>query len=303
MYPVAVSLPIQDAYDARTPEERRHAKQREEGRAAYARKDWPEVLRLLTPLREFYKTDPEFFNTLGNAYFFLTQAPSSANREKNFDAALDNYREALKIAPKNAVYSGNVGNLWRTRAIADSNPPSRREKWQEAATAYESSVTLLRGNSIDLNYLGMCYFALGRFAEAEKVQREAIAARPNAGPSYIAGLWFNVGEDCLGQKKWPEAESAYREAVNLAPKIARFQNSLGLMRFVQEKFAEAEAPFREAYRLDPKVTQHPTNLGSTLLKLGRPDDARPLVQEARRLGLPDSHWAVIELGLASTPRQ
>ena len=299
LVPIALSAPLDDL--SRSPEERRVAQSREEGRAAYAKKDWEAAIRILSPLAKELPQDAELFNSLGNAYFFLAQAPNNPGRETQLDAALAQYRAALALLPKNAVYAGNIGNLWRVRATGEPDPAARKQKWQEAATAYESSVTLQRGNSVDLNYLGMCYFALGRFADAERVQREAIEARPNAGPAFLAGLWFNVGEDCLGQQKWPEAEGAYREATVLAPKIARFHNSLGLMRFIQGKFAESEAPFREAYRLDPKSAQHPANLGATLLKLGKPDDARPLIQAARKLGLPDSHWAVVALGLAGTP--
>lgn len=264
------SLPFDGPVSASA--ERQLFQKREEGRAAYARKDWDATIRLLLPLATKLPNDAELFNTLGNAYYFLAQAPANPEPEKQFDAALTQYRAALAVAPKNAVYFGNIGNLWRTRAVADSNPVSRREKWQEAATAYEKSATLQRGNAVDLNYLGMCYFALGRFADAERVQREAIDTRPNAGPAYVAGLWFNVGEDCSGQKNWPEAERAYREAAKLSPKIARFHNSLGLALFRQDRFADAEVEFRQALALDPKNPAHSANVAAAQSGQKKPSD-------------------------------
>ena len=69
----------------------------------------------------------------------------------------------------------------------------------------------------------------------------------------------------------------------------------------QEKYAEAEAPFRAAYALIPKDMVAVTNVGAVLVKLGRKEEARPFIQEARRLGLKDDYFAVKELGLAGTP--
>ena len=270
-------------------------KQYSAGRAAYDVRNWAEVIRLLTPIESQFKTDAEFFNTLGNAYFFQGATM--------YDRALQNYEAAAKINPKNTAYYFNIGSLWRDRAVHEQSPATRQEMWSRAASAYAKSLEIERRNSVDLNFLGGCYYALGRFAEAEKVQREAVSLRPDA------GLWFNVGEDCAAQKKLPDAEVAYREAVRLAPSaakfaptLARFQNGLGLALFRQEKFADALISFREALKLNPEPVEYSVNVGTALLKLGKPDEARPFVQAARKRGILDTHWAVIQLGLVGAPR-
>src|SRR4051794_38860142 len=99
-------------------------------------------------------------------------------------------------------------------------------------------------------------FSQGKYAQAERVCRQIIGARPgNADASNILGVTLNA----LGQHD--EAIATLRNAIKLAPKASTIHANLGEVLRQQGKRDEAEKVLERAVELDPKGAQALNNLG------------------------------------------
>jgi Tfp pilus assembly protein PilF len=92
--------------------------------------------------------------------------------------------------------------------------------------------------------------------------------------------WNNLGTALVGQKRYAEAEDAYRRIVSLRPMSAPIANNLATAIAGQGKPVEAEEMLRTALRLDPALTGAQLNLGMYEAQTGRFDEALAHLREA-----------------------
>ena len=117
-----------------------------------------------------------------------------------------------------------------------------------------------------------------RHAEAESVYREALAVDPK-----LAAAHLGLGRVLLRLERPGDAEVAFRNAIAVDPHDATAHVNLGLVLRETARPADAEWSFREALRLrsfDPVALYH---LGLVLVDLGRPVEAEQAFREAIRL--------------------
>lgn len=128
-------------------------------------------------------------------------------------------------------------------------------------------------------------FGQGKFAQAERVCRQLIKARPgNADAHNVLGVTLNA----LGRGE--EGIEHLRRAVELEPKAANIQSNLGEVLRQQKQTEEASKVLEEAIKLDPTNAQALNNLGITYFERGKPKlaiehyrraiEARPEMAEA-----------------------
>src|SRR5262249_187444 len=70
--------------------------------------------------------------------------------------------------------------------------------------------------------------------------------------STAAEVFVNQGDAAAKQKRWPQAEAEYRQAVDLDPSNARLRVKLGNALSQQKKWDEAAAQYTVAVRLEPQ---------------------------------------------------
>jgi tetratricopeptide (TPR) repeat protein len=99
------------------------------------------------------------------------------------------------------------------------------------------------------------------------------------------------------QRRWAEAEAAFRKVIRLAPANAAAHYGLGCAQWGQRRSVEAEAAFREAIRLAPAHPVPWCGLGSALRDQRRPVEAEAAFREAIRLA-PEHASAHYGLGSA-----
>ncbi|TDU64124.1 tetratricopeptide (TPR) repeat protein [Prosthecobacter fusiformis] len=116
---------------------------------------------------------------------------------------------------------------------------------------------------------------------AEKVCLQAIASNP--GDAYSQFKWGRLLHVHL--KRYPEAEIAYRKAIELDTKSALPWHNLGNLLTVEfGRHPEAETAFRKAIELDAKDASPWNSLGILLTgKLGRPAEAETTFRKAIEL--------------------
>lgn len=139
---------------------------------------------------------------------------------------------------------------------------------------------------------GVILAALGRLPEAETSYRQALELQPD-----FVDTFNNLGECLRHQGRAAEAIAAYQQALRLAPNRFEFYSNLGNGWQHLGNFVEAEAAYRESLRLNPSYDQAYNNYGVTLQKLGRLDEAVAAFREALRLH-PDYAEAYLNLGNA-----
>ncbi|WP_255665393.1 tetratricopeptide repeat protein [Luteitalea sp. TBR-22] len=102
----------------------------------------------------------------------------------------------------------------------------------------------------------------------EQIQ-QAIALEPRS------ALQTNMGAIEAARGNVPEAEQAYRKAVEIDPKSVAAQVALGQFLWGAGRGDEAEAVFRAAYAVDPKDVQANRWLATFYMRTGRAAEAEP----------------------------
>jgi tetratricopeptide (TPR) repeat protein len=117
---------------------------------------------------------------------------------------------------------------------------------------------------------GLTLHTVGKYQEAETAYRQAIEINPRDARAYFAlGLLLQNAPDRL-----EDAEAAYRRAFVLDPKYAAPYYWLGKLLNDLGRFEEAEAAYIKTIALDQKYLYPYVNLGNVLMdKLGRPREA------------------------------
>jgi tetratricopeptide (TPR) repeat protein len=129
--------------------------------------------------------------------------------------------------------------------------------WKDGARDYE--VVLFLGASLG---------QIGRFDEAVRRLREAIAIAPEKLPAHHI-----LGRILLLQQKPEEAIVELERAAALQPDSAGIQLDLGSAYEAAKRPDKAEAAYREALRLDETLTRAHYSLGTLLARTGRREEA------------------------------
>jgi tetratricopeptide (TPR) repeat protein/glycosyltransferase involved in cell wall biosynthesis len=99
--------------------------------------------------------------------------------------------------------------------------------------------------------------------------------------------WFSLGNLCLAQKQFPEAVTAYRQALVLRPDSLAIYNNLGYTLQQQGLLDEAINYYQKALDLKPNFTEAEANLGNALQQQGKLSNEQELyyAQLNHKLGL------------------
>ena len=109
----------------------------------------------------------------------------------------------------------------------------------------------------------------GKLVEAETAYRQALQLQPNYAEGYN-----NLGNLLKDQEKIEEATNCYRRALQLQPDYAEAYNNLaGLLR-TQNKQDEALACYVQALQLNPAYVDARFNLGTLMYLQGKKDEAQ-----------------------------
>lgn len=159
-------------------------------------------------------------------------------------------------------------------------------RFAEAETAYQS-IFKLKANSGRAAYgLGNIYSDQQRWEEAEAAYRNAAQWSPTDVDALVA-LSVVLVQPRTGAgnaKRFADAESFARRAIQLAPKNAVAWDRLGVALQARGLYVnETENAYRKAVELDPQFAVAYAHLARTLNHMGRTADATPLYEQATQL--------------------
>jgi tetratricopeptide (TPR) repeat protein/serine/threonine protein kinase len=232
----------------------------------------------------------------------------------DYDRALAEHQEAIRLSPDFAPYRGNLAATLSSRgdynaALAaaresqrltpDQNTYSPHEllgtilsdlgRWEEAIAEFHKELRCQRMpayRALTYQHLANTLRRKGDLAGSLQAIREAIACDPDH-PVYHQ----DMGNILRDLKRFDEAIEAYRKAIQIAPGLAAAHSRLALSLHRKRRYSEAEAHHRLAVLLEPKNAAFHHNFGLLLNLMGRYSEAIPVFDEAIRLNpkLADAH--------------
>src|SRR5690606_38969788 len=149
----------------------------------------------------------------------------------------------------------------------------------DALEAFQQALTLAPANPHILGNYANLLKSLGRIDEALLSYRRAV----QASPTFVQG-WINLGLAELDTRRTAEALAAFERAVALEPRSGSGWQGLGNAKRASGDLQGAEHAFRKAVELAPDRGPAWVNLGVVVRLLGRPAEALPLLERARKAG-------------------
>jgi tetratricopeptide (TPR) repeat protein len=167
-----------------------------------------------------------------------------AESQGQFDTAIGQYREALKLNPK------HLDSMFRLGAVY-----VQTKRFDDAVATWQRYLKLTNNSAQGFNNLALAYDAAGRRAEAEQAYQAAIArdaghqaARVNYGLMLArrndvdgaiaqlsavlppAAVQYNLGSICEQQGRIEEAKAYYRRALELDPQLRDARSRLSMLK-------------------------------------------------------------------------
>jgi tetratricopeptide (TPR) repeat protein len=201
-----------------------------------------------------------------NATWFYNQGVILTDQGA-LDAAIEKYREAVRLQPDYREALTNLGLLLTRTGRSD-----------EAVPVLEHLVAIDPGASGGHLNLGNALQALGRYAEAVDRYREAIRLSPE-----LAFAHNSLGNALQALGRYAEAEAAYARALALRPDYAAAHTNWGNALSAQQRADEAVTHYAEALRLQPDYANAHLNWGMTLARMGRFEEAIGHFEAAARI--------------------
>ena len=156
-------------------------------------------------------------------------------RQGNSEAAMVEYREALKIRPHYAEAMNNLG----VQLI-------KQKRLEEAIAMLQQALKVETNSSVIHNNLGQALSDAGSYDAAILMFREAVRLRPE-----YPKAQHNWGLALAGKRQVAEAIMHFEEAVRLDPYYFEAHNNLGIAYYAQGRLDDAIAQFQAALRINP----------------------------------------------------
>ncbi len=180
----------------------------------------------------------------------------------------EEYTTAVNRFTRALDYDGSQGRYYFYRGLAYF----RQEDYRRPPEEWQSNEDFQR--AIDLNYdtartrflLGNSLMCRGLFLLQQERSQEAIDflqqsirqfRRVLINDPEASNAYHNLGVAYLGIGKLDLAASALREAIELEPEIAFFQDSLGLVYYRRGDFSRALSTWSFVREIDPDYSRHP----------------------------------------------
>ncbi|TDI07306.1 MAG: tetratricopeptide repeat protein [Acidobacteria bacterium] len=163
------------------------------------------------------------------------------------------YREAIAALNQGEDYARSPRDqyqIYRTRGSAYYN----MNDFERAISDLQQAVSIQRGNASDVLQLGIAYYRLGNYLEAEKYLQQARVLDPQASGAkrYLSRLQFQGAIEAIEAKNYPQAVALLDEYVKEYPEDGEGRFNLGLAQLFAQNLDAAEREFLKCVELIPR---------------------------------------------------
>jgi tetratricopeptide (TPR) repeat protein len=224
----------------------------------------------LTPRPSAGKAKPQPDNSEQvEAAVSLADGERAANPPRYAEAE-QAYTLAAKLGPKDSRPYLGLGNLYYDQ-----------KKYAEAEAAYRRAGQLNPADGVAyarLAFMSSEMFQSGKVPSLEPAiawARRSVAAQPGYYYGYVALGWTTYLK-----QNYPEAETAYRRAIQLSPEVATLYVELARVLTSERRYRDAVAPLLKSIELDPKNYTSRFYAGVVYQKLGQLDKSAEQYRQA-----------------------
>ncbi len=233
--------------------------------------------------------------------------------KKEYDKAIEDYSEAIRLDPKYAAAYTNRGTTWQDKkeydkAVADydrailidpkyalafydrGNAYYTTKEYDKAIEDYSEAIRLDPKDADAYVNRGVAYFDKEEYDKAIEDYSEAIRLDPNnrlqAPPlddPKNAALFTRRGTAYANKKEYDKAVADYDRAILIDPKYALAFYDRGNAYYTTKEYDKAIEDYSEAIRLDPKLADAYVNRGVAYVDKKEYDKAIEDYSEAIRL--------------------
>ncbi len=209
---------------------------------------------------------------------FESDAQAQARLSAGERAAAAPYRQASERLTTQQAAANQVSARLGDAAAIQSQEPMFGFSMPPLLTMPEMPSLLSTGPALNMPSM----MPLGYTADAPRASETAMQEIKQvevqvADQKDLAGL-FRQARQLFNARNWSAAQDAYFRILDVNPADAMAQNDLGAVYFAQRKFEDAERAFRRAVALDPFTNISRYNLGLALEREGKRAAAREQFQ-------------------------
>lgn len=190
-----------------------------------------------------------------------------AAQQKDFDRAVRNLTEALRLEPRSLVAQFQLANVFRVAGDLD-----------RAERELQKTLELSPNYNLAQRRLAEVYLARRRYVEAEAAYQKLLAQSPDDFLSH-----FNLGGLYVLQERWDSALAAFRKARDLKPGDAKVSTIIGRVLLQKGDLPGALQAAQLAVQLDASLPEAHQLAMEVYRKLGRVSEAEREAQILQRL--------------------
>jgi tetratricopeptide (TPR) repeat protein len=203
-------------------------------------------------------------------------------RQHRFRAQIGALREALRVSD-DAALRGKLQEVVALQERLDDDMATAvsfmdRRRFSEAIPILTGIVNVQPDHAKAHGKLGTCYAITGQLEIATEHLQTASRCDPDDSYGLAMLAWLAYLDD-----RAAEAVELFRRADEIEPYNAKINYQLGLALVKLERWQDAIASFRQVLVIDPLHAEGCVGLSQTLRRLGRTDEAIPVVQRVSRL--------------------
>jgi uncharacterized protein (TIGR02145 family) len=207
------------------------------GKEQFEAKNFTEAVTYFSKAIKRNSDNAEFYAWRGRAFYEI----------KKHEAAIADFKEAARAAPKVAEYHSRLGEVYSDTAV---------KNYDGAVTAYTQAIKLESDNAN--HYFGRAVAHSGNKSYSTAIDDFTQAIRLD---SRDARYWNSRGGDYRNMGDYDKAYADHSEAIRLNASDAKYHNNRGVAQVLRKKYVDAIPDFSEAIRLAPDNARYYNNRG------------------------------------------
>ena len=262
------------------------------------------ALQSIASYQQALKLDPN------SAVIMVRLAEIYAESQRIRDAVLEAQqalRQNRKTLTRTACSHGFTCNRWETLIRATCS----RRMLERRSTEFQAILKVVPDDETSALWLARFYRFQNKQGEAEKILRGLLNRDPDEGQALeqLSQILIDEGRsqeaiellkqaavdssspdvyDLLGDaytqaKDYPNAEDAYRKAIEQDPDDPGHRHGLASALVAQNKYAEAVEQFKKLTELEPGTADNHLRLAELYRRLGQFDNAQKSLEQAKQL--------------------
>lgn len=185
-------------------------------------------------------------------------------QQGHLNQALTFMAKSVELSPERAEFRGNLGNLF-----------TQMGNFQQAETQYRKAISIAKDFRSARLGLMRVLTATARFQETCEQARYVLDRNKKD-----AQVWVLLGDAQRALSHYTDAESSYHQALAHQPDYALASHNLGALLAERHRHAESLGHLDRAQALGLKSPGLSLNQASSLMNLGRLDDAIELLEQS-----------------------